>query len=248
MQEYAPPTERKEATESRLGLDIPVELQLLDGERERVGATIRRVNSGFFQLRSPNNLQEERKLELLYEGRKIQAEVVYSRKRDSGFHYIGIRTLMGNHGTVRKELRLPVDMRATIQIPGQSKPIRARVIDISPSGLGMNLPCEIPPGTMAALDLGHGIAFGEIRHCKVLSKYRYRAGFWLEEFIRRPASKTPALALTASLGNFLDVMGGFAYRVREFFSKKRSREFDQMEPLTGIEPVTSSLPRTRSTN
>ncbi len=172
----------------RLGFNIPVELQLLDGDHERIAAHIRRVNSGFFQLRSPIHLRDDRKLELLYEGRQIQAEVVYSRRQEVGIHHVGIRTC-GSHGAVRKELRLPVDVRATVNIPGSTTPLRARISDMSQSGLGLILPKEIPQGTAVSVDLGHGVAFGEIRYCKSISKGRYRAGFWLEEFIYRPRQK-----------------------------------------------------------
>lgn len=174
-----------------LGFNIPVELQLLDGNRERIAARIRRVNSGFFQLRSSVHLREDRKLELLYEGRRIQAEVVYSRAQEPGIHHVGIRTC-GSHGAVRKELRLPVDVRATIAIPGSPSPIPARIIDMSQSGLGLIIPKEIPAGTIVSMDLAHGVAFGEIRHCKSISKYRYRAGFWLEEFIYRSVQRSSA--------------------------------------------------------
>lgn len=202
----------------RLGFNIPVELQLLDGDHERISAHIRRVNSGFFQLRSPLPLRDERKLELLYEGRRIQAEVVYSRKQELGIHHVGIRAC-GNHGAMRKELRLPVDVRATVNVPGSTAPLRARISDMSQSGLGLLLGKEIPAGTAVSLDLRHGIAFGEIRYCKSIAKGRYRAGFWLEEFIYRPRHKDRADRRPGILGS----MARFVSRIRSVFSFRARR-------------------------
>ncbi len=199
----------------RLGFNIPVELQLLDGDHERVGAHIRRVNSGFFQLRSPLHLRDDRKLELLYEGRRIQAEVVYSRKQEVGIHHVGIRTC-GSHGAVRKELRLPVDVQAAVNVPGSATPLRARVSDMSQSGLGLILRKEIPTGTAVSVDLGHGVAFGEIRYCKSFSKGRYRAGFWLEEFIYRPRHQKGASS-SESRSGMLASFARFARRMKKRF-------------------------------
>ncbi len=211
-----------EASALRLGFNIPVELQLLDGDRERIGAHIRRVNSGFFQLRSPLHLRDDRKLELLYEGRRIEAEVVYSKKQELGIHHVGIRTC-GNHGAVRKELRLPVDVQATVSVPGSTAPLPARVSDMSQSGLGLILRKEIPPGTAVSVDLGHGVAFGEIRYCKsISSKGRYRAGFWLEEFIYRPRQKKP-IAGSEHPSRVLTSIARFASRMKALFVSKARR-------------------------
>jgi hypothetical protein len=60
----------------------------------------------------------------------------------------------------------------------------ARVVDMSQSGLGFELPDSVPVGTRVSVHFACGIAFGEIRHCTAKSAV-YRAGMRIEEFIVR---------------------------------------------------------------
>lgn len=191
---------------------------MLDGSREQIAAHIRRVNSGFFQLRAPIHLREERKLEMLYEGRRIEAEVVYCQKQESGINHIGIRMTRNGEGAVRKELRLPVDVRATVKIAGSSTAMPARVIDMAQSGLGLRLPKEIPAGTSISVDLTHGIAFGEVRSCKAASKSTYRVGFWMEEFIYRTHANESSLARRSRRPGILKYFSEMVSRARSIFS------------------------------
>jgi hypothetical protein len=179
-----------DASAVHLGFDIPVELQLVDRDREHISARLRRVNSGFLQLHSPIRIAHDRKLEVLYEGNRIEAEVTYCHSQELAGYRIGLR-ISGAHGVIRQELRLPVKVRATLNLPGDFAPMPARVVDMSQSGLGLILAKPVPEGISASLDLGYGIAFGEIRYCQRESNRTCRAGFWLEEFINRaPASRT----------------------------------------------------------
>lgn len=170
------------------GFDIPVELRLLDGQREKIRARIARVNTGFIRLRSPLAIREDRRLELLYEGRTIKAEVVYCQKKDLGGYHVGLRIASDTvTGTIRKELRLPVNLRGTLNVAGSAAPISAKIVDMSQSGLGLILPKAVAPGMSVSVDLGHGVAFGEICYCTAVSRRTYRAGFQLEEFLYRDA-------------------------------------------------------------
>ena len=170
------------------GFDFAVKLQMLDGPREELEATIRRATTGFFQLRSPVKLVEGRKLNLIYLDRSVEAEVMYCQKQDPGRYHVGVR-MTESTGTIRRELRLPVDVSGMLFVPGR-KPIPARIVDMSQSGLGLVLSSSVPSGISASVDLDAGMGFGEIRYCKEEEKGRYRAGFWLEEFICRGISPT----------------------------------------------------------
>ena len=61
----------------------------------------------------------------------------------------------------------------------------ARVVDMSQSGLGFELPDAVPVGARVSVHLLCGIAFGEIRHCSKTSAV-YRAGMRIDEFVVRP--------------------------------------------------------------
>ncbi|HEY7302893.1 MAG TPA: PilZ domain-containing protein [Bryobacteraceae bacterium] len=170
---------------SHHGFDIPVKLLLLDGEREELEARIRRVNTGFFQIHSYAPIRCERKLLVLYQGRSIEAQAVYCQHQDSGGYHIGLELEGGTSGTIRQELRLPVDVRGSMAVPGSTNAIRVRLVDMSQSGIGLVVAKAIPAGTFVALALEHGTAFGEIRSCEPHLKRTFRVGFWLEEFIPR---------------------------------------------------------------
>jgi hypothetical protein len=62
----------------------------------------------------------------------------------------------------------------------------ARVVDMSQSGLGFELPDSVAVGTRVSVHFGCGIAFGEIKHCTAKCAV-YRAGMRIEEFIVRHA-------------------------------------------------------------
>ena len=99
----------------------------------------------------------------------------------------------GKYGVIRAEQRVPVKMEATITVAGRNVPQAASVIDISPSGLGLTTGEPIAVGEMACVDLGAGLAFGEIRHCEK-DHTDYRVGLRIEEYILREitaASATP---------------------------------------------------------
>ncbi|MBV9083137.1 MAG: hypothetical protein JOZ62_10700 [Acidobacteriaceae bacterium] len=170
------------------GFDFEVKLQMLDGAREEFPATIRRATTGFFQLRCPVRLADGRKLNLIYLDRSVEAEVMYCQKQDFGRYHVGIR-MMESKGTIRRELRLPVDVSGMLFVPGR-KPIPARIVDMSQSGLGMLIGSAVRSGISASVDLDAGMGFGEIRYCNQESNGVYRAGFWLEEFICRGISPT----------------------------------------------------------
>ena len=170
-------------TTSHLGFNIPVLLHLLDGDNEEVQARICRVNTGFFQVHSYVPLKCERKLAISYQDRNIKAQVVYCQHQEAGGYHLGLKMASGSYGTIRQELRLPVDVRATMRIPGVAEAFRVRLIDMSQSGLGLIVARPIPEGALAALEMDHGTAFGEIRTCRQQSKRTYRVGFWLEEFL-----------------------------------------------------------------
>jgi hypothetical protein len=166
---------------SHPGFDIPVTLHFPDGDR--LHARIRRVNTGFFQLLSHFHLDPECIVEIEYEHRRIEVEVVYCHSQDNGEYHLGLRMVSGAHGTTRQELRLPVDVQAKLTIEGSDVAIPIRLVDMSQSGLGMILSQAVSPDAAASIDLEHGTAFGEIRYCREQNEHTYRAGFWLEEFI-----------------------------------------------------------------
>lgn len=172
---------------------IPVKLHLRDGVRERVDAQIARVNTGFLVLRSPIALEGGRNLEVHYLERQIVCEAVYCHPQQGGSYKVGARMLEGTDGALRVERRIRLDASATLTTPALHGPTMVRVIDMSSSGLGVKIREPIAVGELAYVELEHGVAFGEIRHCGKLVSEKgetgYRAGLFIEEFIPRKSAK-----------------------------------------------------------
>lgn len=162
---------------------IPVSLRLVEEMQEQVRAHIRRVNTGFFLIASPVLIKPERRVEVLFETRRIECQVVYCHPGNAGSHLLGVR--MSNHGeALRAEPRIPVDLEAKLNVAGVEGSIPGRVVNISASGIGLLLDREVPSDESAYAELEIGFAFGEIRHCS-RSANGYRVGLKLEEFIAR---------------------------------------------------------------
>ena len=162
---------------------IPISLRLVDEMHEQAPAYIRRVNAGFFLIAAPVAVKPERRVEVLFETRCIECQVVYCHPGSADNYHLGVR--MTTHGeALRAEPRIPVDLAAKLSIAGVDAAVRGRAVNISASGLGLLLEKEVPSDEPAYAELEIGFAFGEIRHCSKTAG-GYRVGLKLEEFIAR---------------------------------------------------------------
>lgn len=164
-----------------VAFDVPVELHLVDTPSDPIHGNIRQVGTGVVELSSPIYLRENLKLEMACEGRRIQSRVAYCRRQPSGKFDIGIR--MSGDSYMRSETRMPVDLTTKLHVAGSPAPLPVRVIDMSPSGLGMELTTPVPVGARVSVQLGYRTALGEMRHCARTGQH-YRAGVRLERVIR----------------------------------------------------------------
>lgn len=163
---------------------IPVTLRLLDEMYEQVPAFIRRVNTGFFLVAAPMPLKPERRLEIKFDGRGIECQVVYCQSESANNYLIGVRMAQNGTEALRAEPRIPVELEAKLNLPGVEASIAGRVVNISASGLGLFFEKEVPTNEIAYVELQIGFAFGEIRHCTKTAA-GYRVGLKLDEFISR---------------------------------------------------------------
>jgi len=58
-----------------------------------------------------------------------------------------------------------------------------RIVDMSPSGMGMEVPAALSRGAKVCVNLDQGLAFGEIRFCRQKKPNLFSVGFLLEEYI-----------------------------------------------------------------
>jgi hypothetical protein len=180
---------KKAATPAEFAL--PITLRPLDQVHERIRAHIRRVNTGFFLIASPVAFRPEQRVEVTFEERRIETQVMYCHAQPEGGFQAGLSMTQDGSRPLRTEPRIPMDMPAELTLPGMDTPSAARLVNISASGLGLNVDQHIPPGEMAFVKLENGFAFGEIRHCSKVPT-GYRVGMKLDEFIELPDQRPAA--------------------------------------------------------
>jgi hypothetical protein len=171
-------------TNPAASLDIPVELRLATGGQE-ISAYVCRVDQGFLKLSTPVGLPNDLRVELTIDRCTIRAEVVSCEQQSSGRFTVAVRRVYGPQGATRAEPRIPVDLSAVLTTPSYDR-MFARVVDMSQSGLGFELPDSVAVGTRVSVHFACGIAFGEIKHCTA-KRAVYRAGMRIQEFIVRHA-------------------------------------------------------------
>jgi hypothetical protein len=177
--------------EPKADFELPVELLATDGSRETISAQIRRVNNGFFQLRTAQAVDVGRRFSLQYDACRTELEVIYCQRPGIGPCYVGARILTAGASTARKEVRLPVEIRASVNVPGVLEHAPAVVKGISMSGLRVMLSAAVQPGSMIALDIGNGVVFGEVKHCGESPDGPHQTEVSLDEFLERPDYQTP---------------------------------------------------------
>lgn len=163
-------------------LALPITLRFLDRVHTPIAAQIRRVSTGFFVVSSPLLLKPEQRVQILFAGRAIDTQVLYCHPQTGDDFQLGLQMLQEKDQPLRTEPRIPVDMPGELNVAGLDSPIPAKLVNISGSGLGLEIDRQVFPGHMAYVKLGIGFAFGEIRHCSKLGN-AYRAGLKLDEFI-----------------------------------------------------------------
>ncbi len=170
---------------SSIPVPLPVQLRLMDEKLEELPAQILGVRGGLFQVRSPAYVRRKRAFEMVCAQHRILARVVFCSPEATGMYRLGAR--MVRDEDQRREVRFPADTSAKLLVGG-SIPTVVRVVDVSASGLGLELPVSIPVGAAVSVDLGLGVVSGEIRHCTNCSS-KFRVGMHLHEFVPSPGAE-----------------------------------------------------------
>jgi len=171
---------------------------LLDQGPHPIRAIINRVQNGVFELCFPIALMPGQQLTMRHLERTIESQVAYSKPQENGTYTIGV--LMACDAGRRSETRTPVDIPAVLRVAAERNGIPVRVVDLSTSGLGLELSIAIPVGASVYVDLKTGTAIGEIRHCTRISE-RFRAGVRMREFLLPPEQQRALLTATRETGS-----------------------------------------------
>lgn len=166
-------------------LGTPVILRLYDAKTESYRGKILRVEKGFFQLSSSVWIDQNSKLEVIINDQTITVEVLSCQEHKPGDFRLSVRRTYGPQRALRSEVRIPVALDAVLKTSA-SETIRAKVIDMSQSGLGLETSSQLLVGTRVLVEFIAGTAFGEVRHCTAKA-LTYRAGIRIDEFVVRNA-------------------------------------------------------------
>ena len=162
--------------------DIPVELLALDGTNRIGVAQIRRASRSSLELSCSESHEEGQRLAVLQEGRRFAIMVSSATQQAPGAYVLAANVVTEEAGGIRAELRLPTDLAATLRVAGETEQIVVRIVDMSPSGMGLESDRALPSGADVCLSLERGLAFGQIRHCRPKAGV-YSAGFILEDYL-----------------------------------------------------------------
>lgn len=166
--------------------DVEVNLCPCDGEPQTFPASLQAVQNGVFELCAPAYFSPGARLELRARQRRFESRVVCCERLPAGSFRLGLVIAADNER--RLETRVPADIAAVLRIRNSLQTLAVRVVDVSPSGLGLDLAAPIPVGASVQVGLNAGMAVGEICHC-ARKLDRYRAGMRMREFILHPNAR-----------------------------------------------------------
>jgi hypothetical protein len=169
--------------------NIPVELDLRENSGELVHAHLLQVNTGFFQLTSPVFLQSNTIIDIIFDRKPLEVEIIFCKADGHDGYAVGARLLASPEGEARREPRIPIEINARFTTSDLGGFLPAKLTDISRSGLGLKIPKSIPVGSGAIVEIPTGIAFGEVRHCSQQGSDCWRVGLSLDEFVAHRSRK-----------------------------------------------------------
>jgi len=174
---------RENDSATRKHLDIGIALYAIDRVDEHFPARLCEKSDDFLVFRVKSRLGRGRKLVMHDEDKRTEIEVSYCRKCSDGGYELGGNILSAKEGAVRREWRLPADIPAQVTVVGRLATYKARVVNISPSGLGLQMPVDVPPGSELILQMRDGSGYGDVRHCRKIGKNKYAVGLSVHEFV-----------------------------------------------------------------
>ncbi len=175
--------------------DLEVDLCPCHGGASNIPASLHAVQNGVFELCAPAYFSPGVRLELRARQQRFESRVVCCERLPAGRFRLGLIIAPDNER--RLETRVATDIAAMLRIRNSLQTLAVRVVDVSPSGLGLDLGASIPVGASVQVGLDAGMAVGEICHCsKKLD--RYRAGMRMREFVLHPKNRQDAGSLRAT--------------------------------------------------
>jgi hypothetical protein len=94
----------------------------------------------------------------------------------------------------RREARYPAQEPAELELLfGPREPVYGTILDVSRSGLRIELPRRVHRGEEVKIKLQQNVIFGEVRYCRAVSGV-FHAGIRIEELVRPASNPTQHLS------------------------------------------------------
>lgn len=166
------------------GFAVPATLRACDDLRTEATAALVRVDRGLYRFQCAIPFAEDTRLEITMEDCAFKGELISCQELSSGLFLLTAQRIYAPRRAIRTEPRIQVDITGDLRSPSCNRSF-VRITDMSQSGLGLEVSCEIKKETRVSVHFAAGVAFGEIRHCSPSSGGNYRAGIQIHEFIAR---------------------------------------------------------------
>ena len=206
---------------------IPIQLRVDADTNQDIPAKLCAVENGYFQVRSPALLKSGVKIEVVHPDARMQAVAAHCHRVEGGFYQLAI--VLAQDLDRRSQPRISADWPATLHIAGSPGAMRVKIVDMSRSGLGLDVPAALAVGTRVTVAWEAAVAHGEICHC-AKNAAGCRAGMCVREFVLREAK----LAMVAGAG-WGSATTAWARSVQQRQAAYEAILFSLAEPVTARE-------------
>jgi len=86
----------------------------------------------------------------------------------------------------RFEVNSPVQV--FIRYPSVAGPFHGVVLDLSKSGMRLQMETSLPKASQVQVKFGEVVVFGEVKFCREMDSVHYEAGLHIEDLFARPTA------------------------------------------------------------
>lgn len=151
-------------------------LQLTGTNSPPRSCTLLGIERGKFHVRLDDWIEPASRVSAAFARITLTGEVVYCTRKDGW--YRTCVAIISNDDQSRRQPRLPVQLpgRVVIMADHGTESDQGLLLDVSVSGMRVDVPHRVEPGTMIFVETGSILVVGEVRHCDEGRNGRFEAG------------------------------------------------------------------------
>ena len=168
--------------------DQGIALYAADRADDHFPARILHREAGSYLFHLNSSVAIGRKLVMRDGPFRFELEVVSSQLDEQGGFCVDCRVVGCRKGTVRQEWRVPVDLTGKVTLLLTRRTLTAKVKNMSPFGMGIELPIAVAKETALTIRTPDGFGYGEVRYCRRMGNGSYFVGLYLREYMQHQDS------------------------------------------------------------